>query len=825
MAINERLIHTAADAAGAGTGNQEEGLILHLDANDVDSYDGDGTVWYDIKDYEYTPATNADEHFNTIIWDGDGSTNRDITGVGFAPDLVWIKRYAPAYVNRDHRVFDTLRGAGKVIYPSGTYKEATPTNELNGFLNDGFNVGNSDAVNANVYGVEKYVAWCLKAGGAPSGSDKVSIDDTSYATMAAAGLTDGTEPISKLSVNTKLGLSIVKYTAPALIGDTVAHGIGQTPEMIILKSTDVQRNWNVFHKDVGISKNLHLNTADSANTSEYWTANSTTFSIQDYSSSADWVAYCFASKRGVSKVGSYTGTGTSGNKIYTGFQPAFVMIKNTTSASSNWMMYDIKRDTDGTINAFLEANTIDAEATAATATVSPNRDGFTLGNSNSVHLNESGDTFIYLAFAKNTKETSLIPDTNLELHLDADSFPEYGEVGYSNIPSIWTDISGNGYNSTISNALFDSELGNWLDFNGSNAVVTVPSATITPIDPTLSFSISLWVRQDDLAGHQTYVAKYGGSTSLQSFIFGLDDSTNKMRLIEATGSGFNIRLSNSTITTNSWTHIVVTSTSSAVKFYINGTLDATITRSQTRVTGGSQDITIGSRPSSVQPFDGQIGQTRIYSSALTEDEVRQNYNFTKNNYPNGINADRTNTPTWDPSGYWDFDGGLSNADSFSLPQSLTLNPWFTNTHTVSMWVNFDSFASYPTFWSTYDYTGGSSYGTILRADNDGRIRQAVYFNNSLTNQFSGVLSTGQWYHIVGSFSQGDCRLYIDKVHIGTNTGTFNYPGGGGRPTLGALRYSTANTTDNGHDGKISKFKLYDRLLTTDEIQTLYDEGY
>jgi Tfp pilus assembly protein FimT len=90
MAINERLIHTAADAAGGGTGNQEEGLILHLDANDVDSYDGDGSVWYDITNHEYTPAVDPSEHFNTVTYSGTGATN-SITGVGFQPDLVWIK--------------------------------------------------------------------------------------------------------------------------------------------------------------------------------------------------------------------------------------------------------------------------------------------------------------------------------------------------------------------------------------------------------------------------------------------------------------------------------------------------------------------------------------------------------------------------------------------------------------------------------------------------------------------------------------------------------------------------------------------------------------
>ena len=70
MAINERLVHTAS-AAAASSGNQEEGLILHLDANDVDSYDGDGSEWVDIANHEYKPTTNVSEHFNTVTYTGN----------------------------------------------------------------------------------------------------------------------------------------------------------------------------------------------------------------------------------------------------------------------------------------------------------------------------------------------------------------------------------------------------------------------------------------------------------------------------------------------------------------------------------------------------------------------------------------------------------------------------------------------------------------------------------------------------------------------------------------------------------------------------------
>ena len=792
MAINERLVHTASASAAAGTGNQEEGLMLHLDANDVDSYDGDGDVWYDIHDHEYTPATNVSEHFNTVIWSGDGNADRDITGVGFTPDLVWIK-------NRDttdsHQLFDSLRD-NYGLYSNGTAEQFLIADW--DIIDDGFDLGAAN--NGRNGNGNDIVAWCFKAGGAPSGSDKVSIDGTSYSTMAAAGLTDGTEPISKLSVNTKLGFSIVKYTAPALAVDTVAHGLGETPEMIILKSTSVARNWNVFHKDVGTSKNLHLNTTDAANTSEYWTANSNTFSIQDYSASADWIAYAFASKRGVSKVGSYTGTGVAGNKVYTGFEPAFVMMKRTSSAGAGWYIVDNKRDTNNNKDKYFSADSNHAELTSGSS-ITFNRDGFTF-NGNS--YNTSAQTHIYYAVAKDTNETSLIPDTDLELHLDPTS--------YSGSGTTWTADAGN--NGTVVASTYDEELGDSFDLTSNTITLPIDAG---PLNGT-SFTFETWLWQDSNSGTQYFFSDTGISLFTISgtqmrFIKGFSGTNND-------DGYFNPTVNGSGWATNKWNHVAVTFSSTTSKVYINGVLVNT----HTEGSGTGTAISTYQISHSAGRWKGKIGQYRVYSSALSQDQIRQNFNFTKNDYPNGINADRTNTPTWNPSGYWDFDGGTSNCDSFFLPQSLTLNPWFTNTHTVSMWINFDSFASYPTFWATYDYAG-ASYGTILRADNDGRIRQSAYFNNSSTNQFSSALNTGQWYHIVGSFSQGDCRLYIDKVHIGTNTATFNYPSGGGRPAIGALRHTNATTTDNGHDGKISKFKLYDKFLTTDEIQALYDEGY
>lgn len=335
-------------------------------------------------------AVDPTEHFDPKTYTGNSST-QSITGVGFQPDLIWIK--SRSTVADNHYLMDSLRGKNgstvfENVYPNLTNAQAND-NGVTSMDSDGFTLSNNNGNTSS----RNYVAWCWKAGGAPSGSDKVSIDGTSYATMTEAGLTDGTEPIDKLSVNTKLGFSIVKYTAPALTGDTVAHGLGETPEMIILKSTSVARNWNVYHKDVGTSKNFHLNTTDAANTAEYWTANANTFSIQDYSASAHWIAYCFTSKTGVSKIGSFEGNSNStGVTITTGFQPRFVLIKPIDIAV-DWSIFDAERGE----NLKLSSNSQSGDSSGWDSYFDFLSDGFRVKGSSSA-LNPAS-TVIYMAFA------------------------------------------------------------------------------------------------------------------------------------------------------------------------------------------------------------------------------------------------------------------------------------------------------------------------------------------------------------------------------------------------------------------------------------------
>jgi len=205
----------------------------------------------------------------------------------------------------------------------------------------------------------------------------------------------------------------VKFSGGNSSGTTVGHGLNTPIELLIVKNlNDSSDNWITWHKN--IEQNSTSNNTFTLKGGSVVLLNSTSATIPSYSydgqmgatSGENLIAYCWHSVAGYSKIGSYEGSGSSQSIYVTdddtstgsgGFQPSFVMIKNI-DAAANWMMYDAVRDSDGTINLFLEANTSDDEASAATATISPISNGFTIGNSNSIHINDSTDTYIYMAF-------------------------------------------------------------------------------------------------------------------------------------------------------------------------------------------------------------------------------------------------------------------------------------------------------------------------------------------------------------------------------------------------------------------------------------------
>ena len=843
MAINERLVHTAS-AAAAGTGNQEEGLILHLDANDVDSYDGDGDIWYDIHDHEYTPAVDPSEHFNTVTYTGTGTTNA-ITGVGFQPDLIWVKKRNSA---SNHYIVDSVRGNGTTTYKnlSSNTTDAEGTTTSSGITNssigsDGFTMqGTGARTNANG---STYVAWCFKAGGAPTTTNtatsgamtanSVSIDGVLESSYTPSGSPD-IYP-DKMSVNTDLGFSVIQYGGSGA-QETLPHGLGQNPELMIFKRTNTAASWLV--SDGTSMGYLDLNDSFSTTRHNQYinSVDANTIEINNVAgingSSDEMIAYCFASKRGVSKVGSYIGTGASGNKIYTGFEPAFLLQKETNTSGVNWHIWDNVRDSNPIEN-ILIPNTNSAEG-AVSSGITFNRDGFTINTTNG-SINGNGDNYIYYAVAKSTNETDLIDDTDLELHLDAGDFPQKGETNYSNTPTTWEDKTSNNYDGTISGAVFDSELGNWLDFDGSNDYVSISSTSTTPVDfSAKNYTIEAWINADTFTNGKPILTKYGTTDANRSIYFSIQ-SDGTLRLLERSSSSA-IHVSTSSISINKWHHVCVSRSSSTVKFYIDGNLDNTISSSFTPNTGGNESINIGSQANgNYNFFSGEIGQVRVYNAALSEEAIRKNLNFTKNDYPNGYNATRigaTFSPSTTPN-YWSFDG---NNDSMLLSTTSNLLGDTNNIKTISGFVTLSSATARGFIYSVSASNNSNDYFYIGWLGDNNKVYVASR-DGSSSNSFThtapltGVADT--WKHICVTGGDGNApKIYVNGVELtvtsstsgsATNASWIDYPSYSGTvyTNIAKLRQASPGST-HWHNGRIGQVKLYDKTLSSTEVLALFN---
>ena len=323
-------------------------------------------------------------HFNTVLYTGD-ATARSITTVGFKPDLVWIKNRDATYF---HALFDSIRGANKVLSSNNTDSEnqyGNWTQQLTSFNSNGFSLGNnSDSGNyVNISG-DDYVSWNFKAGGAAVTNSVGTID-------------------SQVSANNTLGFSVVKSTYTSTASYTVGHGLSERPQIVFNKNLDQSdasygQWWTWIEGVTGTNGDyIRLNATNGKNAfSDTFTTDTTIKYSTDFQvtgTNKSIISYAFTSKPGYSKVGSYTGTGASGNSVVTGFEPAFVMIKSTSSSNTAWNMWDNKR----TPYDMLRANASDAEF-AGPGRIQFFANGFQLLDTDPSR-NSSGGNYIYLAFA------------------------------------------------------------------------------------------------------------------------------------------------------------------------------------------------------------------------------------------------------------------------------------------------------------------------------------------------------------------------------------------------------------------------------------------
>ena len=340
----------------------------------------------------YTTINKSTAHFNTKLYTGNAGT-QSITGVGFQPDMVWLKKRS---ASGSHYITDAVRGVGKALFPDATNAEYNYSDGVTAFGTDGWTVGNNGGMNGSS---TTQVSWNWKANGQGSSN------------------TDGSINTTYTSANTTAGFSIVKYQGTGA-NATVGHGLGAVPKMIFFKSLTNAISWIVYSSELNISSSncLRLNGTNAAFTESAWNGTRPTTSVfslgthnEANNSSGETIAYCFAEKKGYSKFGSYTGNGNAdGTFVYTGFKPAFVMWKKT-NAASEWIMVDSKRNTSNEVDKLLRANQSSAENTYGACDFLSNGWKFRDGDTD---FQASGDTYIYMAFAENPFVTSTgVPGT------------------------------------------------------------------------------------------------------------------------------------------------------------------------------------------------------------------------------------------------------------------------------------------------------------------------------------------------------------------------------------------------------------------------------
>jgi hypothetical protein len=336
----------------------------------------------------YTVVDKGSKYFDTSLYTGTGSS-QSISNLNFQPDFTWIKGRSGA---TDHALYDNVRGVQKDLVSNATSAETTQTTGLTAFGSTGFTIGALAKLNTSS---ATYCSWNWLGANTTVSNTSGSITST-------------------VSANTTSGFSIVSWTGTGANG-TVGHGLGTTPAMIITKARSAFGSdaWYVVHqKSWGNDGNglvlnntagIYNRVTDLAGTGiTAWS--SSTFTINQGSASflnntsIPYIGYCFAEVKGFSKFGSYIGNGNAnGTFVYTGFKPAFIIIKRN-EAGYDWHMHDNKRDTSNVVKNRMSPNDVYAESTNIDL-MDFTSNGFKL-RTTTASWNGSGATWIYMAFAE-----------------------------------------------------------------------------------------------------------------------------------------------------------------------------------------------------------------------------------------------------------------------------------------------------------------------------------------------------------------------------------------------------------------------------------------
>ena len=322
------------------------------------------------------------KQFNAITYTGNGSTNA-ITGLGFKPDLVWVKRRNSS---GDNRLVDSSRGVGVALRSNVNGADVSESNGVTAFGTDGFTLGSEGGYNASS---DTFIGWCWRANGGTTTTD-----------------TSGDISTVRQS-NTASGFAILTWSGNGSNNQRLPHGLGVKPALVIAKRRDSAQSWGVWTQYLGAnSKELQLESSSAQQNSGngwYQSGMTTDFvgigSDRNTSSSTN-VAYVWADVEGSQKFGTYIGNNTDndGPFVYTGFRPRMIVIKGATEAYP-WFVFDSARNPHNLVDKHLRWNGADAEATEPTGArkVDFLSNGFKV-MADEASLNGSGDTYVYMAW-------------------------------------------------------------------------------------------------------------------------------------------------------------------------------------------------------------------------------------------------------------------------------------------------------------------------------------------------------------------------------------------------------------------------------------------
>ena len=336
----------------------------------------------------YTTIKKPSDYFNTVLWTGNNTTNTPITGVGFQPDLNWIKKRSSAGNNF---LTDAVRGVGRHLNTENANAENVYSEGIKSFDSDGFTLGSGSDINESS---QTYVGWNWLASNTTASNTNGSITST-------------------VSANTTSGFSIVTYTGNNTNAQTIGHGLGVAPKVYIIKRRDSTSAWGMYHGSLGANKYLQLESTNAeATDTGIWNNTAPTSSVLSIgnagyfnnASGGTYVCYAFAEKQGFSKFGKFTSNGSDdGTFTYCGFKPAWVMMKpNVSDTWSDWYIFDNKRKTFNLNDVYLQANDSATEAGAGAnyGQIDMLSNGFKIRRDGNWGLGGNGTEVIYMAFAE-----------------------------------------------------------------------------------------------------------------------------------------------------------------------------------------------------------------------------------------------------------------------------------------------------------------------------------------------------------------------------------------------------------------------------------------